>query len=49
MNLQTKFISIISLLLLNGVSAASVFAQSGLSAIPNNSGGVRTPEQAALM
>lgn len=47
MNLHTWLISIISLLLLSTLSAASVFAQAGLSAVPNNSGGVLSPEQAA--
>ena len=47
MNLRTKLISIIVLSLLNVLSTASVCGQTGLSAIPNNSGGVLTPEQAA--
>jgi aminopeptidase N len=47
MNLQAKYSSIISLLLLSTLSTASVFGQTGLSAIPNNSGGVLSPEQAA--
>lgn len=47
MNLQAKFLSIISLLLLNTLSSVSALSQSGLSAIPNNSGGVLSPEQAA--
>jgi len=47
MSLQAKPISIISLLVLNSLSFFPVFAQTGLSAISNNSGGVLTPEQAA--
>lgn len=47
MNLRSKYLSILSFLLLNTLSSGSVFAQTGLSAIPNNSGGVLSPEQAA--
>src|SRR5258707_13007004 len=47
MKIQTRFIPITCLLLLNTLSPVSVFGQTGLSAIPNNSGGVLSPEQAA--
>lgn len=47
MNSQARIISISFLLLLASLTSVSVVAQTGLSAIPNNSGGVLSPEQAA--
>lgn len=47
MNLQSKFVAGFFLLCLSSLSFVPAIAQTGLSAISNNSGGILTPEQAA--